>query len=108
MPKKQRPLLLSDEQETFLCDVIKAFSTGANPLASGDGRVLARSIADLEEKPTTGWLASFRERHHLDVLLRKGKNSHKRSILLAAFDSVCEWLKTTQTTLSGLALRLQH
>jgi hypothetical protein len=46
-PKQQRSLLLSEEQETFLCDVIKAFSTRANPLASGDVRVLARSILAL-------------------------------------------------------------
>lgn len=103
-PKQKRQLILSDEQERFLCDVIKAFSTRANPLASGDVLVLAQEIGDLESKPTTGWLGSFRKRHQLDVLLRKGKNSHKRSILLAAFDSVCGWLKTTQTTLNRLVL----
>jgi len=42
--------LLMPEQETFICNVIKAFSTRANPLVAGDVLLLAQVVAGLQAR----------------------------------------------------------
>ena len=101
---KKAALLLIPEQEIFICNVIKAFSTRANPLVAGDVQLLAQIVAGLPEKPSRGWMSSFRKRHKLDVVLRKGKSSHKRGVLMMAYESVFQWVNSTEKFLVRLAL----
>lgn len=42
---------------------------------------------------TTGFVQKFVERHSLDIKKRKGKDSHKKNVLLSRYSVVEEWIK---------------
>jgi len=91
--------LLSEEAENFLVKRCVAFEALANPLGAQDLRLLGQIIGQLDEAPSTGWVASFRNIHAKDIRLRKGKSSHKRKTLMAGYPAVCAWVNETEKVL---------
>ena len=98
-----RARLLSEEAENFLVKLCMAFEALANPLGAQDLRLLAQIIGQLDEAPTTGWVAFFRNLHAKDIRLRKGKSSHKRKTLMVGYPAVCAWVKETEKVLEHVA-----
>ena len=101
----KRPKLLGDEENQFLVDLVKSFSESANPLTSGDIRTIAQAIGNLPSRPTTGWLRSWLKANSDSVSYRKGKKSHKKSILLASLTKVQKWTDETTSILEKLSLK---
>lgn len=102
-PPKKRACLLLSEAEEFLVNIIKAFSTLANPLSTGEVRCLAKVVGELDQVPSNGWMTSFRGRYGSRIELRAGKKSHTKTTLLSCYSTIHEWTKATGKILKGIA-----
>lgn len=87
---------LGPEVETFLVEIIQAFSTEVSALTKKMVRDIAGMIA-----PTAGpfgkkWLTLFLNRHPDEITLRKGRKSHSRKVLLKALPLCLAWAEDTE------------
>lgn len=102
--KRPRPTTIDVETETLLVDLVAAFSTHANPLSGLEVRCLAQIMGGLEKVPTTGWLKSLRTRYAAKIKLRKGRCSHKKTVLVSLFTGIMEWAEETEQILATIAM----
>lgn len=81
------------ELEMFLVKLIIAFSIQLMSLTRSFLRSFASALAPSLGKFDNSWVKRFRKRHRKLIVVRSAKKSHKRSVLLGAYNVIKEWLE---------------
>lgn len=94
-PERSRKMLKSEEE--FLEKLARAFSKTLNALWKEELLYLANRVfklrCPLEKELTKGWLDYWLHSRADSLVVRKGKSSHKKSILLSRYPAVKQWVE---------------
>lgn len=96
---------LGKELELFLVNLIIAFSVHLMGMTRHMLRGLAAMMVPSEAPFSARWCKRFMKRHKAQIKERSGKKSHKRKVLMSAYETIKEWCERQEGVVKKEAWR---